>query len=42
VGTRVGFSGTGQIKRSEFGVNQARMFAGDLVDLVFEIEFVKK
>lgn len=41
-GTRLGFSGTGQIRRSEFGVNQARPFAGDVVDLVFEIEFVKK
>lgn len=41
-GTRVGFSGSGQIRRSEFGVTEARMFAGDLVDLVFEIEFVKK
>ncbi len=42
LGTRVGFSGTGQIKRSEFGVTQARPFAGDTVDLVFEIEFAKK
>lgn len=41
-GTRMGFSGTGKIKRSEFGVTQARPFAGDVVDLEFEVEFVKK
>lgn len=41
-GTRVGFSGTGQIRRSDFGVNAVRMFAGDLVDLLFEVEFAKK
>lgn len=41
-GTRMGFSGVGQIRRSEFGVNAARPFAGDVVDLMFEIEFVKK
>lgn len=41
-GTRMGFSGTGRIKRSEFGVNGARQFAGDGVDLVFEAEFVRK
>lgn len=41
-GTRMGFSGVGKIKRSEFGINAARMFAGDVVDLVFEVEFVKK
>ena len=41
-GTRMGFSGTGKIKRSEFGVTAARPFAGDTVDLEFEVEFVKK
>jgi len=41
-GTRLGFSGTGKIKRSEFGVTAARPFAGDAVDLAFEVEFVKK
>jgi len=41
-GARLGFSGTGQIKRSDFGVNNVRQFAGDEVDLAFEIEFVKK
>ena len=42
VGTRMGFSGTGTIKRSEFGVTAARLFTGDMVDLVFEVEFAKK
>ena len=41
-GTRMGFSGTGHIKRSDFGVNNMRQFAGDDVDLSFEVEFVKK
>ena len=41
-GTRMGFSGSGRIKRSEFGVNAVRLFAGDEVDLLFEIEFSKK
>ena len=41
-GTRVGLSGSGKIKRSEFGVTGGRPFAGDTVDLVFEVEFVKK
>jgi polyisoprenoid-binding protein YceI len=41
-GTRMGFSGTGKIKRSEFGVTGGRPFAGDTVDLIFEVEFVKK
>ena len=41
-GTRMGFSGVGRIKRSDFGVNNVRQFAGDDIDLLFEIEFVKK
>ena len=41
-GTRMGFTGTGHIKRSEFGVTNVRQFAGDEIDLSFEIEFVKK
>ena len=42
LGTRVGFSGSGKIKRSEFGVNAVRLFAGDEVGLLFEVEFAKK
>jgi len=41
-GTRMGFSGTTRIKRSDYGVNNVRQFAGDDIDLNFEIEFVKK
>lgn len=41
-GTRMGFSGTGHIKRSEFGVTNASAWAGDDIDLSFEVEFVKK
>lgn len=41
-GTRVGFSGAGKMKRSDYGVTAARPFAGDTVDLEFEVEFVKK
>ncbi len=41
-GTRLGFSGTGRIKRSDFGVDNVRQFAGDDIDLSFEIEFVRK
>lgn len=42
LGTRMGFSGTGRIKRSDFGVTSVRQFAGDEVDLSFEVEFVRK
>lgn len=41
-GTRLGFSGTGQINRSDFGLTTAKAFAGDTVSLDLEIEFVKK
>lgn len=41
-GTRVGFSGVGHIKRSDFGVTAASQWAGDEVDLSFEVEFVRK
>lgn len=41
-GTRMGFSGIAHIKRSDFGVNAMSQFAGDNLDLVFEVEFVKK
>jgi len=41
-GTRVGFSGTTQINRTEFDERAVRQFAGDDVDLSFEVEFAKK
>lgn len=42
IGTRMGFSGTGRIKRSDYGVKTMLPFAGDDLELVFEVEFVKK
>jgi polyisoprenoid-binding protein YceI len=41
-GVRLGFSGTGRINRSEFGVSEVRQFVGDEVDLQFELEFYRK
>lgn len=41
-GTRMGFSGTTRIKRSDFGATAVSQWAGDDVDLLFEIEFTKK
>lgn len=41
-GVRMGFSGSGRIKRSDFGVGAVRQFAGDDIDLEFEVEFVRK
>ena len=42
VGTRMGFSGTTRIKRSDFGATAVSQWAGDDVDLAFELEFTKK
>jgi len=41
-GTRMGFSGTTRIKRSDFGATAVSNWAGDDVDLIIEIEFTKK
>jgi len=41
-GTRMGFSGKTRIKRSDFGATAVSQWAGDDVDLEFEIEFTKK
>ncbi|CAN7410465.1 YceI family protein [Phenylobacterium sp. LjRoot219] len=41
-GTRLGFSGTGRINRSDFGVTEVKQFVGDEVDLQFELEFFRK
>lgn len=41
-GTRMGFSGTTRIKRSDFGATAMSQWAGDDVDLIFEIEFTRK
>ncbi|MBS0361617.1 MAG: YceI family protein [Proteobacteria bacterium] len=44
IGTRLGFSGTGRIKRSDFGLNSMilNQFTSDEVELAFEVEFEKK
>lgn len=41
-GTRMGFSGTTRIKRSDFHATAVSNWAGDDVDLLFEIEFTRK
>lgn len=41
-GTRLGFSGTTRIKRSDFHATAVSQWAGDDVDLAFEIEFTRK
>ena len=41
-GTRMGFSGKGRIDRSDFKVSGGRPFAGNAVDLEFDVEFIKK
>jgi len=41
-GTRLGFSGVTRIKRSEFGATAVSQWAGDDVELQFEIEFTRK
>jgi polyisoprenoid-binding protein YceI len=44
LGTRLGFSGSTQIKRSDFGISNfvLNQFTGDEVDVIFELEFEKK
>jgi polyisoprenoid-binding protein YceI len=44
IGTRLGFSGSTQIKRSDFGLSNfvLNQFTGDEVDVLFEVEFEKK
>jgi polyisoprenoid-binding protein YceI len=41
-GTRLGFSGLGKIKRSDFGVDNYSKMVGDDVDLLIEVEFYRK
>ncbi|MFI4964044.1 MAG: YceI family protein [Caulobacterales bacterium] len=44
LGARLGFSGSTQIKRSDFGVSNfvLNQFTADDVDVIFEVEFEKK
>jgi polyisoprenoid-binding protein YceI len=44
VGTRLGFSGSTRIKRSDFGLSNfvLNQFTDDDVDVIFEVEFEKK
>jgi polyisoprenoid-binding protein YceI len=44
LGTRLGFSGSTQIKRSDFGLSNfvLNQYTSDEVDLAFEVEFEKK
>jgi polyisoprenoid-binding protein YceI len=44
VGTRLGFSGSTKIKRSDFGLTNAILdkYTGDDVEVIFEVEFEKK
>lgn len=44
LGTRLGFSGSTQIKRSDFGLTNLilKQFTSDEVDIIFEVEFEKK
>ena len=44
LGTRLGFSGSTRIKRSDFGLTNLilNQFTSDEVDVIFEVEFEKK
>ncbi|MFN3857182.1 MAG: YceI family protein [Caulobacter sp.] len=41
-GQRAGFSARGGFKRSDFGSREHGLFAGDDIELVIEVEFVRK
>jgi polyisoprenoid-binding protein YceI len=44
LGTRLGFSGSTRIKRSDFGLSNfiLNQYTSDDVDVIFEVEFEKK
>lgn len=42
LGARSGFSATGVIKRSDFGSTSMSMFAGDDIELIIEVEFLRQ
>jgi len=39
---RLGFSGRGKVRRSEHGMTSGRLVTGDVIDLSFDVEFVRK
>lgn len=39
---RLGFTGSGRVRRSDFGLTVGRPFAADVATLVFDVEFVRK
>ncbi len=41
VGTRMGFSGTAKLKRSDWGLTYLKSFTSDEIDLVIEVEFAR-
>ena len=41
VGTRMGFSGTTRLKRSEWGLTHLKSFTSDDIELVIEVEFAR-
>lgn len=42
LGARAGFSATGAFKRSDFGSDNMSIFAGDDIELIIEVEFLRK
>lgn len=41
-GVQVRFSGRGRISRSAFGITAGRPFVGDTVDLIFDLDFIRR
>ncbi|RAK64298.1 YceI family protein [Phenylobacterium kunshanense] len=39
---RLAFTGKGKVRRSEHGMTSARLVTGDVIDLTFDVEFVRK
>jgi polyisoprenoid-binding protein YceI len=39
---RLRFSGQGKVRRSEHGMTSGRLVTGDVIDLTFDVEFVRK
>lgn len=40
--TRLEFSGVGRVRRTDFGMTAGRPFASDVVELTFDVDFVRK